>query len=274
MLASIVLCIRPVKQAAIPCTMGSGVHACLFKIITLVDETFSNRLHSGKGEKPFTVSPLQGEFVAYQGGLKLDNNNQYWLRFTSLDQELSLALLNLDENVLPAIHLFNHSFEVVKIAKGSEKHPWAATTTHGRLHQQWLDRNDALPNKVRLKFLSPTTFHLGKRNLPLPLPELVFSSLAKKWDGSAPIPLDVEVVQMLRERVLLSAFNLKTVMLDFGRFHQVGFIGDCEFTLSMEEDEVLVKILHLLSDFAFYAGVGYKTTMGMGQTRKIEPVVH
>ena len=37
----------------------------------------------------------------------------------------------------------------------------------------------------------------------------------------------------------------------------------------MENTEML-RLVNLLADFAFYCGTGYKTTMGMGQTRRQE----
>jgi CRISPR-associated endoribonuclease Cas6 len=37
----------------------------------------------------------------------------------------------------------------------------------------------------------------------------------------------------------------------------------------MAENEAARCQLNTLADFAFYAGVGIKTTMGMGQTRRV-----
>jgi CRISPR-associated endoribonuclease Cas6 len=57
-------------------------------------------------------------------------------------------------------------------------------------------------------------------------------------------------------------------MLRFRRSPQVGFVGQVTYGL-MAENEAARCQLNALADFAFYAGVGIKTTMGMGQTRRV-----
>ncbi|MBI3490961.1 MAG: CRISPR system precrRNA processing endoribonuclease RAMP protein Cas6 [Acidobacteria bacterium] len=44
-----------------------------------------------------------------------------------------------------------------------------------------------------------------------------------------------------------------------------GFIGTCEYSVGPRAPEDVSRALHLLADFAFFCGVGLKTTMGMGQ---------
>jgi hypothetical protein len=51
--------------------------------------------------------------------------------------------------------------------------------------------------------------------------------------------------------------------------HQIGFMGRCAFTCFSPE-RALWRTLHLLADFAFFCGTGYKTTQGMGQTRRVK----
>lgn len=41
-----------------------------------------------------------------------------------------------------------------------------------------------------------------------------------------------------------------------------------EYTAS-EEDPYFLSVVHLLADFAFYAGVGVKTAMGFGTCRRV-----
>ena len=59
-------------------------------------------------------------------------------------------------------------------------------------------------------------------------------------------------------------------MIDFGRYRQVGFLGDCRYIVDREAEEYLLQRLHALAEFAVYSGVGAKVTMGMGQVRRIE----
>jgi len=44
-------------------------------------------------------------------------------------------------------------------------------------------------------------------------------------------------------------------------------VGYCRYTL-LRADPYWVGVLQALTDYAFYAGVGYQTTTGMGQARR------
>jgi CRISPR-associated endoribonuclease Cas6 len=57
-------------------------------------------------------------------------------------------------------------------------------------------------------------------------------------------------------------------MLRFRRSYQIGFTGRVTYGL-MADNEIARAQLNALADAALYLGVGYKTTMGMGQTRRI-----
>ena len=58
-------------------------------------------------------------------------------------------------------------------------------------------------------------------------------------------------------------------MHDYAGYRQLGFVGACEFLPHRGVPADVVRVLHLLAAFAFFAGVGYKTTMGMGQVRQV-----
>ncbi len=133
-----------------------------------------------------------------------------------------------------------------------------------------LAKEGKLADTVGLRFYSPTAFRLGNSglNLPLPLPEQVFQSLLQKWDRFAPVPLELNREE-LKHHLGVARHSLKTRMLDFGTYKQVGFIGNCWFLMDGKTGQPSRQVLHTLADFAFYAGVGRKTTMGMGQVRRI-----
>jgi len=54
-----------------------------------------------------------------------------------------------------------------------------------------------------------------------------------------------------------------------GRSKLIGCVGAIAFQILGEVDWLTIKQINTLSDFAFYAGVGRKTTMGMGIVRRI-----
>lgn len=270
MLLSVVLTLRPSEDCILPMTIGNAIHGYFLKLVEQEDSLLARRLHAAESEKPFTVSTLQGGFTVQDGDALLKGDQTYWLRFTSLNQELSDLLLSLNGRSVPTVSLSGREFEVVSIARRPEEHPWAKMASFDQLYEARVTENGPVPTRLRIRFFSPTTFRSGQQNLPFPVPRLVFLTLAEKWNRYAPIHLGSEITLLVDEFVALARYELKTRIFDFGRYRQVGFVGDCEFRISARCEELWTQVIHFLADFAFFAGIGYKTTMGMGQTRRID----
>ncbi|HIC91512.1 MAG TPA: CRISPR-associated endoribonuclease Cas6 [Syntrophaceae bacterium] len=268
-LASLVLVLRPEEDLILPATLGNFGHACFLEIVSSKDKALTEELHSDKKDKPFTVSLLQGEFTSEGKRLLASRGKEYWMRITSLNNNLSQLLLNLDEKTLNAVAISDGRFEIVKIAKEAGGHAWAKSATYEDLYNQRVAEGKDIFPKIRLKFYSPTTFRSQGQNIPLPLPRLVFYGLAQKWNRYSPIFLGDDIAEIAEKYIHISRYKLRTHMLDFGNYRQVGFTGECEFLLKKYGDDIWQRIIHLLCDFAFYAGIGYKTTMGMGQVRRM-----
>lgn len=62
-------------------------------------------------------------------------------------------------------------------------------------------------------------------------------------------------------------FILRTEpLLQAGKVQQIGFVGTCRFQVLGAISKEDRRAIMALSRFASFAGVGMKTTMGMGQT--------
>jgi len=103
------------------------------------------------------------------------------------------------------------------------------------------------------------------RNYPLPDPQKVFLNLLQKWNRYSPVNLGDNYLKFIEEKVFPAGYRLQTRIMHFDRYKQVGFTGSCTFGVRKQKDDIMIKVLHMLARFTFYAGVGYKTTMGMGQ---------
>ena len=128
-------------------------------------------------------------------------------------------------------------------------------------------------NAITLFFASPTTFRRGDINLPLPVPRLVFQSLYEKWQHFCPhLPLKEDLLDFIDQNLFPAEYDLQTNMVNFGKNAMyVGFTGRCTFGLKQRTIQTYpehARQVDLLASFAFYAGVGQKTTMGMGQCFK------
>ena len=266
MLISLVMTLRPPTDVQVPFTVGRGLHAAFLDLVAQRSEALAAQLHAPERAKPFGISPLYGNWTRQNGAIVLKKEQSYWFRMTSLEPALSALLADLETDTFPELTLFEHRLPVRSIAKDRTEHPWAARTSVEELYQRRV-LDDSPPRTLTLEFHSPTTFRSRGENFPFPLPRLVFLTLAEKWNRYAPVHLGEDIAEVLAERVLLTRYDIKTRLLEFDRYRQIGFTGRCTFRVKTQPDEIWNRIPHLLADFAFYAGVGYKTTMGMGQVR-------
>jgi CRISPR-associated endoribonuclease Cas6 len=142
------------------------------------------------------------------------------------------------------------------------------------------------PETFRLEFASLTTFNrsnarsrgYGPHYARLPLPQYVFPGLVRRWEDIASPDL-VGVIQkdlidqyIQDDGIIITDYDLRTHHVKFTTHLQPGFIGSCKYQLrgpDTESDSPLTvrQQILLLAHLAFYCGVGYKTSMGMGRTR-------
>lgn len=269
LLYSLVLELQPRQEALLAPTQGYHAYALLLQIVKWRDAGYASYLHELPGAKPFTVSPLRGK-VKRQGNYVLVSPAEvYRLRLTVLQEEVFARLLDALLH-LPgdrALSLEAAAFGLRRVVTTPAESPWAGFTSFATLLAGARPRR-----RLRLAFCSPTAFRSeGRRNVVLPLPELVFGSLLTRWNEFAPHSLPEELRQAAKEELLIARYQLRTRMLDFGRYKELGFEGECEYECGPELPATRAAQLAALAGFAFYAGVGAKTTMGMGQSTEVTP---
>ncbi len=165
------------------------------------------------------------------------------------------------------------------------------------------------PATVALEFLTPTAFARsysfpgGKKReyeTAFPLPRQVFGNLVERWaahHGAPPRELEalLGAVDACRSEAVRAFFDQavipgrwqgETQRVDLRPWHKyqaahhggrkdqearqkTGFVGRCQYR-PCERHAGLQRLLGLLADFAFYAGVGIETGNGMGQVRPVE----
>ena len=149
---------------------------------------------------------------------------------------------------------------------------WAGESSYESLAQAWLLDTRRPPARLNLLFASPTAFHSGGLSVPLPLPRLVFGSLLERWNALAPLRLGDDILAFAEREVAISRHRLQTEALPLSGGLHIGFTGRCTYVVpgiqrAPDRSEYAWRALHLLAAFAFYAGAGIKTTMGMGMAR-------
>lgn len=265
-LLSLVLTLRPRQAAELPSALGRAAHAALLAAIGRVNPALAQRLHEEAGPRPFTCSSLLG---ARQEGAVIPDLS-YTLRYTALTAELADLLPGLFPAGEAEVELERVAFTVEAAASAAEEHPWAGRTTYEALAARWLVRAELPEAHIHLHLASPTAFKVGGKAQPFPLPELVFGSLLEKWNAYAPLAFPEETRRFAAECLGVSRFELGTHAAPFKGEGVVKFgaVGTVTYA-ALNRDRYWLSVVHLLADFAQFAGVGTGTTMGMGQCRRV-----
>lgn len=282
MLTSLILQLKAPAAASLPASLGRAGQALLLRLVGARDPDLAERLHQAAGLRPYTASNLVlGQRV--EGSLQVKAGQTGWLRFTGLTQEVSQHLLALAAAPPETVEVDGVKLVVTGATLDPALHAWAGQTSYQELAAPFLlGGQPGLARRVRLEFVSPTTFRSGGQYLPLPAPELVFGSLLDRWQAFAPIALHPETRRFAAEAVALSRYHLRTRGVPYkhpkggangreggetgGGGWLIGFTGSATFAIR-SGDRYWLNVLHLLAGFAFYSGVGYQTGAGLGQAR-------
>jgi CRISPR-associated endoribonuclease Cas6 len=274
-LYSIVLTLVPTRKVTVGATVGHQAHAAFLKTVQESDAALAEALHLPDVPiRPFTVSPLLGVGPARDGRVRLSPEETCYLRFTVLYPPIyeRFMVRFLRSEGRPVVRLGRAQLLIKEILVTPGSHPWAGYASWAQLAAE------ARPeDEITLEFTSPTAFGFGQRAwgkkvVVLPDPAPVFGSLIRSWNSLAPPPLQVDkdaLTTYLEEDVVIKRIGwLETRMQEFKHAPQVGFVGRVTYGL-MADDDYARRACNALADLAFYAGVGMKTTMGMGQCRKM-----
>jgi len=264
-LASIKLVIQPILPLQpIPAGIGIAIRGWFYDVITEASPDVADRLHHATGAKPFTVSQLFGKYKQSEGMLHL-NKQPYSLRVTVLTSELYGALRQILANKMSNgefIQLGGMKFSIEQVVLGGEGEAYAGQCSYEELWQTPARR------EYSFQFVTPTSFRMGRGHLPFPLPGSVYRGLWQKWNQFAPqqFTMGKELLETVQEQVFPSQHEIKTKLLPRSGAKFLGFVGTCTFEVLGDVSAEHLHNLTVLSEFAYYAGVGAKTTEGMGQT--------
>jgi CRISPR-associated endoribonuclease Cas6 len=125
------------------------------------------------------------------------------------------------------------------------------------------ERKDASSN-LGFRFLSPTGFKRDDRQFFLPLPELVFGSLLRKYRLLVHPDFYPEL-ETIFPQIRVHSYNIANHAAQL-RNNRIlsGFCGETAYSFENLSDAESDALL-VLAILGFFAGVGYKTTQGMGE---------
>ncbi len=275
-LYAIVLRLAAVRRGAVPAEHGDQARAALFDLLRRGSLDFATQLHDENAHKPYTISLLQGGKRGADRAHHFGEGDQADWRFTLLSEPTFESVLRryiLDCN-LPHVRIGAVEFAITDAFASNGSHPLSGHTSIHALQDRWNCTPEPLSPTITLDFLTPTTFSLGRdkatgeyRYSTLPLPRLLFSALRKRWIGLGGSAPNDEFDAWVEATFSLEPIRLEMLPTFVERRTVPAFIGRARFV--HRGDPRWLGVTHLLADFAFWAGVGYQTTRGLGQVQRV-----
>jgi CRISPR-associated endoribonuclease Cas6 len=256
------------RKTVLPAIAARQIYAAVLRLLRERDPEMAARLHDGPGPKPITVSGP--EPAEERGGwVELRPGMRYEIRITALTSEVGHALFEV-LRVGRILAIAGAGARVTEVALTNAEHPLAAMTSYEPLYRHWFGGSP--PTTVSMVFRSPTVLSnsAGDAEVSFPDPARIFGGLSRRWNLFAPQVLHMD--RLLWEALTVGA-RLVTASLEFrevevpvkkGRLPRrtSAFLGTAEFGI---HDEQYLRMLHLLTHFAEFSGVGTFVTRGMGQ---------
>lgn len=259
-------------------TTGQLVHGAFLDLLKQRDRALSDALHAAGERKPFTLSTIRG---LANGQRELQADRIYQFRVTALTAPLTECLAQLHSGEL---EMLGQRMPLVVIR--------SRCASSAALFYQHIASERLVLRRIGFRFRLPTLVECDHRACGLfPEPNLLFQHLAQKWLAHSYLPDDelgarvraalADAPEIAARTLLVSRYNLRTEPVYFrgdvqnntSAFVKIGYVGTIEYVASKMADPLALRVFHLLADYALFAGVGYHTTMGMGQVRPFWPRV-
>jgi CRISPR-associated endoribonuclease Cas6 len=241
---------------------GENLHGMLFNILKRRNDQQATLLHDKYESKPFTISPILPYLKWKKGKRYLKSGKKHFIRVTFLEDQWYKLFMESFLYNRQNLKLGRTKIEVDEILTNSKEHKRCNV-----IEAKDLRNNSRSSKKIKLKFHSTTTFRDNDRHIIFPQEKYLFNSLLSKWKEFGGEKLVVDSVDF--SKIIISRYELESVMEEFKNYTIKGFRGYCEYELDNNLSLDKIRDINLLADFSFYSGVGYKTTMGLGQVARI-----
>lgn len=261
---------------------GKILHGLFYELLQNASASKGDEVHSAEGLKPFSTALLLSERQRRAEAIRA--GEELKIRFTFLDDSIYplLARYFLSTPDL-SLDLVRTELTVARILSTPQSgEEWAGCMSFADLYANASDTE----KQFTFHFVTPTFFKRGGGPtypdllVPLPLPDLLFGSLLRNWNRFAPNAfVDAALLREvcahhleITQHRITSQFARLVFQKENSQYRTSslpGFVGACSFRLVELHDHAIIKTLNTLADFAFYSGVGAKTTMGFGVSRRV-----
>ncbi|GCE15247.1 CRISPR-associated endoribonuclease Cas6 [Tengunoibacter tsumagoiensis] len=290
-LFSILIRLHPIAPGQVSPSSGPQIQAAFLDLIHQSDPALSQWLHEPNQRRPYTLSLLQGfhhlpperlaDAMANNRPLPVLPGQSYWLRITMLDATIFgsfVSQLFVKAHTL-TFRIGEAQFSISRVINApdpqQDSSSWASYSSFAELSAL-----RSIQKQYTFEFATPTAFSKGqkawgKQLFLFPLPSLVFENLARQWEIFAPAHLRLatqgltsrDIENWCDEQMIVSYYTLETRYLSAHKFGHVGFQGKVTYEVKGNPGAPIALWLPSLARLALFSGIGYKTTVGMGQVR-------
>jgi len=270
-LHALVINLVALQTGTLPGTLGELAHAAFYAAVQAVDPALSTQMHDAQDRSAFSLSPLYGYAQnAKDGRVHVHQGQSGWLRLGLLDARLfGVFMQHLLTSGRPTIRLGDVHFAITEVLGAPGSHPWESYTTLDELAAL-----DATPTQWTLEFASPTAIRWGEadnknRRVELfPQPRMAIAGLRTRWDRLTGATWGRAFEEWVERNVVVSRiWHWQTQPFGFQKQSYVGGLGRVDYRLLDASDAAHAAHFNRLLHLAFYTGIGYKTTHGLGQVR-------
>ncbi len=236
---------------------GRAAQASFLNAVAARDQALAAQLHADNLLHPYTVSGLYG---APQNVFP-DKEQTVFLRITSLSAELSRCIKN---GMYTEGQILELDYIPVQIQPVTADRLQTASYTD--LVNAGIARAD--DPRLRLVFRSPLVFKSEGKVEPLPLPQLVYGSLLRKWNAFSPIRFPDDLVRYAAECLGISRFSFRSVPIPLKQGGmRIGSVGEIGYR-ALNRDKYWLSMIHSLTAYAVWSGIGSGTGYGLGQAKE------
>lgn len=264
LLGSFILQMQSENDARLLESHGRLLHAGFLNWISEQNQVLGSKLHDALS-KDFSITALRLPIASKNHTYYLQQGMQVEWRVNALCDDLVRLLSDAQKN-----HRFRFGaacFDLQAVYGKSTEHSGAGITSMDVLLQQCT----LVPavERIKLDFVTPTSFRSFDNDYPFPKPGLVFGSLAERWNscyGSEYFVVD-KVKQIADDYLIPDNWQGGTKRVQLTPQRGVtGFVGSFAYRLNLLPKEYQ-QIFLVLAEFAYYSGIGRLTGQGMGQVK-------
>ena len=217
------------NEARLPVSHGRLLHAALLDLVRNIDPELSEFMHNSDVNS-FSVSLLKLSVpsVNYTYNVK-EGVTAYW-RIGIIGSRLLELLWELPKGV--EVRVGAVAFVVDAVFKKEDKKSEISRIDTDVLEQRMSELVNV--RSLTIKFLAPTTFSSTTGEYPFPLPKMIFSSLADRWNAfEEATSFNVKYVKEISEYLTPRKWEGRSCVYNISPRRSVpSFVGSFTFDLS------------------------------------------